>query len=322
MKFKIGFEPEDKKKVFDYWDEIFNSNIWSDGKYTKTLEEKWSLYNSLETLAFSSWSGAAEAVINFFNLHNQTVLCPSNTFQATPMISKSLGLNIKFVDCNKNDLCISYNDFVEKVSKYKPKAVWVVHIGGHIAFEIEKIANYCKKNNIILIEDCAHSHGASLKGKKTGTWGDAGIYSLYATKTISTGEGGLLVSKNSELISYAKEFRNYGKPNNKIIGKNCRMSEFTAALGCAQVDRLNDIIEWKNNFVAKEITKYTNYLKIPNDMISGYYKFIVFEKITNSTGKVYDIGCHQLFGEKVKLPNTDWVNKNHWCVPVYYKGSL
>ena len=309
-----------KKKVFDYWDEIFNSNIWSDGKYTKTLEEKWSLYNSLETLAFSSWSGAAEAVINFFNLKNQIVLCPSNTFQATPMISKSLGLKIKFVDCNKNDLCISYNDFVEKASKYKPKAVWVVHIGGHIAFEIEKIATYCKKNNIILIEDCAHSHGASLGGKKTGTWGDAGIYSLYATKTISTGEGGLLVSKNSELISYAKEFRNYGKPNNKIIGKNCRMSEFTAALGCVQVDRLNDIIDWKNNFVAKEITKYTNYLKIPNDMISGYYKFIVFEKITNSTGKVYDIGCHQLFGEKVKLPNTDWVNKNHWCVPVYYKG--
>ena len=236
------------------------------------------------------------------------------------MISKSLGLNIKFVDCNKDDLCISYKDFIKKASEYKPKAVWVVHIGGHIAFEIDKIADYCKKNKIILIEDCAHSHGASFNKKKTGMWGDAGIYSLYATKTISTGEGGLLVSNNSKLINFSKEFRNYGKPNNKIIGKNCRISEFTAALGCVQVDRLNDIIEWKNNFVAKEISKYTNYLKIPTNMVSGYYKFIVFDKILNSTGKVYDVGCHRLFDEKTELPNTDWVNKNHWCVPVYYKG--
>ena len=143
---------------------------------------------------------------------------------------------------------------------------------------------------------------------------------MYATKTISTGEGGILVSKNSELINFAKEYRNYGKPNNKILGKNCRMSEFTAALGCVQISRLNDIVEWKNNYVAKEISKYTNYLKIPKDMVSGYYKFIIFDKINNSTGKVYDIGCHKIFNEKIDLPNTDWINKNHWCVPIYYKG--
>jgi len=320
MKFKIGFEPEDKKIVFDYWNDIFQNNIWSDGKYTKILEERWSLHNSLESLAFSSWSGAAEAVLNFYNLNNETILCPSNTFQATPMISKLCGADIKFVDCNKNDLCISFDDLKKKVIKHKPKAIWVVHIGGHITFEIEQIADFCKKNKIILIEDCAHSHGASYKGKKPGSWGEAGIYSMYATKTISTGEGGILVSKNSELINFAKEYRNYGKPNNKILGKNCRISEFTAALGCVQISRLNDIVEWKNNYVAKEISKYTNYLKIPKDMVSGYYKFIIFDKINNSTGKVYDIGCHKIFNEKIDLPNTDWINNNHWCVPIYYKG--
>ena len=129
-----------------------------------------------------------------------------------------------------------------------------------------------------------------------------------------------MVSKNKELISFAKSYKNYGKPDNKIIGKNFRMSEFTAALGCVQIDRLDDIVSWKNEKVSNELKKFTNYLKLPTGMVSGYYKFIVFDEINNSTGKVYDIGCHKIFNEDVTLENTDWVNKNHWCVPIYYKG--
>ena len=69
MKFKIGFEPEDKKKVFNYWDDVFKSNIWSDGKYTKLLEEKWSLYNSLETLAFSvNYDSYMTYIISYFKV--------------------------------------------------------------------------------------------------------------------------------------------------------------------------------------------------------------------------------------------------------------
>ena len=321
MDFKIGFEIEDKKKLFEYWNEILENNVWTEGKFTKKFEEDWSIYNSKKTISFSSWAGAAEAVIKYYNLKNQIILCPSNTFQATPMISKLNGAKIKFVDCNKNDLCISFEDLKKKVDQYKPKAIWVVHIGGHISFQINEIAEYCKKNNIILIEDCAHAHGASYNGKKAGSWGEAGIYSLYATKTITTGEGGLLVSNDTNLIDFAKEYKNYGKTTNKILGKNFRMSEFSAAIGCLQVQRIDEIVGWKNNFVEKVKSKYTNYIKIPTNMISGYYKFIVFDEIKNSSGKVYDIGCHKIFKENIELPNTDWINKNHWCVPLYYKGE-
>ena len=106
----------------------------------------------------------------------------------------------------------------------------------------------------------------------------------------------------------------------KFSGKNYRMSEFNAAIGCAQIDRLDEIVNWKNEYVDKVKKNYSNILKLPDKMVSGYYKFIVFDKINNSTGKVYDIGCHKIFKQKVILKNTDWVNKNHWCVPVYYKG--
>ena len=321
MKFKINFDLNDKKKLFEYWNDIIQNNVWSHGKYTDLFEEKWSEHNNLPSVSFSSWAGAAEVVLKYFKLENETILCPSNTFQATPMITISNGNKVKFVDCNKEDLCLSFEDLKSKIKEHSPKAIWVVHIGGHISFEIDKISRLCKEKNIILIEDCAHAHGSSYNGKKPGSWSDAGIYSLYATKTISTGEGGVLVSKNADLIEFAKSYKNYGKPQNKIIGKNFRMSEFNAALGCIQIDRLKDIVEWKNEKISNEVKNFSNYLKLPEGMVSGYYKFIVFDKINNSTGKVYDIGCHKIFNENINLENTEWVNKNHWCVPIYYKGS-
>ena len=131
-------------------------------------------------------------------------------------------------------------------SSYKPRAAFLVHIGGHIAFEVEEIARYCTENGIFLIEDCAHAHGAGWHDRRAGTWGDAGVYSLYATKTISTGEGGVLVSRRPEVVAHARDFRNYGKPSYEVPGLNFRMSEFTAALGLVQIERLPEIVAWKN----------------------------------------------------------------------------
>ena len=142
----------------------------------------------------------------------ETVLCPSNTFMATPLAAIRAGAEVQFVDCNREDLCMSFADFEAKAEQHKPRAAFLVHIGGHIAFDSERIAEYCAEHGIFLIEDCAHAHGASWNGRKPGTYGDAGVYSLYATKTISTGEGGVLVSRRPEVVEHARDFRNYGKP--------------------------------------------------------------------------------------------------------------
>lgn len=322
MKFTIGFEREDKKTLYTLWDEIIESHQWTEGKFTRMFEEKWAEYNQLHSIAFSSWAGAALAALEFFNIKGQTVLCPSNTFMATPLSVIKAGGNVEFVDCNRDDLCISFEDLKNKIEKFKPAAVWVVHIGGHIAFQIEKIAKLCTEKGVILLEDCAHAHGASWKNKKPGAWGDAGIYSFYSTKTISTGEGGMLATRHKELEEYARKFRNYGKPDYRVEGLNYRMSEFAAALGCVQVDRLDDIIMWKNEYAEKQLDpKFLNRVRFPEGMQSGYYKYIVFDPIEKSTGKVYDSPCHRIMKKECDLPNTDWVAKNHWCVPIYYKGS-
>lgn len=322
MRFRIGFDPDDRKKVHDYWDEIFTTQQWTEGKFTAMFEEKWAAWNGLPALSFGSWSGAALTALEFFKVKGKIVLCPSNTFMATPLSVVKAGARVEFVDCNKEDLCLSFEDLKRKVERFKPAAVWVVHIGGHIAFEIEEISRFCKERRIVLLEDCAHAHGASWNGRKPGTWGEAGIYSFYATKTITTGEGGILVSANKDLQEFSKRSRNYGKPDFTVEGLNYRINEFAAALGVAQVDRMADIVAWKKAYAEKHLDpKFPNRVKFPEGMISGYYKYIIFDPVEKSTGKVYDQPCHKIMNRDDELPNTDWVAKNHWCVPLYYKGE-
>jgi dTDP-4-amino-4,6-dideoxygalactose transaminase len=318
MNFSIGFDKRDLPKIHEAFDKIVASNKWTEGYYTELFENKWAEINNLPSVSFSSWSGAAMAAMEFYKLRGKTILCPSNTFMATPLVTLQGGAELQFVDCNKTDLCMSFEDMKSKAEKYKPAAIWIVHIGGHLAFEIEKIADFCKKNNIVLLEDCAHSHGASWNGKNPGQWGDAGFYSFYATKTITTGEGGMIVSKNKDLIDYVKQFRNYGKFDYKVHGLNFRMTEFQAAIGAIETDRLKDIIDFKNDYARKLDTRFQNRVKLPEGMISGYYKYIVFDPIEKSTGKVYEEQCHRILKNNVELPNSDWVSKNHWCVPIYY----
>ena len=155
---------------------------------------------------------------------------------------------------------------------------------------------------------------------RPGRWGDAGVYSLYATKTISTGEGGVLVSRRPEMLEHARAFRNYGKPTYEVQGLNFRMSEFTAALGLVQIERMPEIVEWKNDVAREHLDpQYPSRLELPEGMTSGLYKYVVFDWLERSTGRVYDEPCHRILGHDVELPNSDWVASNHSCVPLYYR---
>ncbi len=322
MKFTIGFEKEDGKTLFEYWNRIIETQQWSEGYFTKLFEEKWSNHNQMPSIAFSSWAGAALAALEFLDIRGKIVLCPSNTFMATPLSVIKAGGRVEFVDSGRDDLCMSYEDLEKKIDDFRPAAVWLVHIGGHIAFDVDKIARLCKEKGVFLLEDCAHAHGADWNGRNPGSWGDAGVYSFYATKTISTGEGGMLVTENADLAEFCRKYRNYGKFDYQVEGLNFRMSEFTAALGCVQTDRLGDIVAWKNEYAAKHIdSRFPNRVKFPPGMTSGYYKYIVFDPIEKSTGKVYDQPCHQIMGRDYRLENAEWIAKNHWCVPLYYKGE-
>ena len=287
---------------------------------TRRFEAAWQDYHGAESVACSSWAGGAVAALHFAQVQGETVLCPSNTFMATPLAAVRAGAEVQFVDCNREDLCMSFSDFEAKAERHRPRAAFLVHIGGHIAFDSEQIAAYCEQNDIFLIEDCAHAHGAEWNGRRAGTYGDAGIYSLYATKTITTGEGGVLVSGRPEVVEQARAFRNYGKPSYEVAGLNFRMSEFTAALGLVQIERLPEIVAFKNAVAREELDPvWASRLELPEGMTSGFYKYIVLDRLERSTGRVYDEPCHRIMGHQVDLPNSDWVARNHSCIPLYYR---
>jgi perosamine synthetase len=286
------------------------------------FEEAWSGWNGLPAVAFGGWTGAALAAFEFAGVRGGTVLMPSNTFMATPLAALAAGARVEFADCNREDLCMSFDDFVVRAERTRPDAVVVVHIGGHIAFDVERIAAWCRDNGVFLIEDCAHAHGADWNGRRPGSFGDTGLWSFYATKTISTGEGGMLVSRRPNLIEFARRFRNYGKLDFAVQGLGLRMSEFSAAIGLLATERMPEIVAWKNRIAREQLDPlYPNRVHLPDGMTSGLYKYIVFEPIDRSTGRVYDEPCHRLLGRDVELPNTDWVASSHWCVPLYYAGA-
>lgn len=323
----IPFEEEYRKKFYKLENEIFESNFWSEGKMLRTFEEKFGEYTKLGARAVSNGGAALAAILSYIDVQGKDVIVPANTFWADAQAVKYAGGNIIFADCNKTDLSLSLDDLKKKVTE-NTKAVIVVHIGGHIAFEIEEIAAFCREKNIYLVEDCAHVHGAWWNGKTGGHYGFAGAYSFYATKTMPLGDGGMIVSKDKSFLEWVEKFRNYGKEviDGKVFytmqnGFNFRLNEFSAALGIIQLERLPMILEWKRELAAKYDEIFDNRVVFPDGMVSGYYKYIVFDTpLKQETGQVFgprDLG-HKIAEVDVDMPNSEWVTAHHKCAPIYF----
>ncbi|MCI8972715.1 MAG: aminotransferase class V-fold PLP-dependent enzyme [Lachnospiraceae bacterium] len=323
----IPFEKEYREKFYKLEEQIFESNMWSEGQMLHTFEEKFGEYVQLGARGIADGGAGLAAILSYIDVRGKDVIVPSNTFWADAQAVKYAGGNIVFADCNRDDLCLSLEDLKKKITP-NTKAVIVVHIGGHIAFQIEEIVDFCKQKGIYLVEDCAHVHGAWWNGKTGGHYGFAGSYSFYATKTMPLGDGGMVVSKDAEFLRWVEEFRNYGK---EVIdgnvyyrmqnGFNFRLSEFSAALGIVQMERLPKILEWKRKLAEKYNQIFENHVKFPKGMESGYYKYIVFDtKLKQWTGQVFgprDLG-HRIAGVEADVPNSEWVVLHHQCAPIYF----
>lgn len=322
----IPFEKEYRKKFYELEEEIFDSNFWSEGQMQQKFEEAFGSYVKLGARAISNCGSGLYAVLEYVNVRGYDVLIPANTFWADARAVQMAGGNPIFVDCNKEDLCMSVEDLEQKITG-RTKAVIVVHIGGHIAFQINEIAELCNRKGIELIEDCAHVHGGWWNGKTGGHYGIAGVYSFYATKTMPLGDGGVIVSRDNELLKWVEKFRNYGKDviDGHVYyklenGFNFRINEFTAALGIVQTERLPKILEWKRTLAKKYDQIFINRVILPEGMESGYYKYIVFDTpIKEETGQVFGPGdLGDVIAEiDANVPNSHWITEHHKCAPIY-----
>jgi len=149
-------------------------------------------------------------------------------------------------------------DLISSLITPRTKAVIPVHLYGH-PVDMDKLMKIAEKHGLKVIEDCAESHGATCRGKMTGSFGDASAFSFYANKIITTGEGGMIVTDNKTLAEKARLLRNlaFTEPRfrHEYAGYNFRMTNYQAAMGLAQLKKIKTIIENKRR-VAKLYNKY------------------------------------------------------------------
>ncbi len=171
------------------------------------------------------------------------VIIPAYTFQASAAGPMAAGTLPVFVDINPENYCLDPKQ-LEKAITSKTKAVIVVHIGAQMA-DMDAILEIAEKNNLVVIEDSAHAHGAIWHDKGAGTIGDFGSFSFQSAKSLTTGEGGLLICKDKKMAERVASIIDCGRPKDPdgaeyTMGINYRMTELQAALGLAALERFPD----------------------------------------------------------------------------------
>jgi perosamine synthetase len=137
---------------------------------------------------------------------------------------------------------------IESLITPRTRAIIPVHLFGH-PIDMDRLCEIARKHNLVVIEDCAESHGATCRGRMTGSFGEMGCFSFYANKVLTTGEGGMVVTNNSKLAERVKLLRNLGftipRFRHEVAGYNFRMTGYQAAMGLVQCGRIEKIIEEK-----------------------------------------------------------------------------
>jgi len=172
-------------------------------------------------------------------------------------------------------------DLIESLITPKTRAIIPVHLYGH-PVDMDKLMKIAKKHDLIVIEDCAESHGATCRGKKTGSFGDMGCFSFYANKVITTGEGGMIITNDHSLAERLRSLRNlaFTEPRfrHDAAGYNFRMTGFQASMGLVQLCKIDDIISEKRR-VAHIYNRHLNSipgLQLPVELDWAYNVFWMY----------------------------------------------
>ncbi len=222
------------------------------GKYTEQFEEEYAqLHGRKYGVAVSSDTAAIEIALRVYGVgHGDVVLFPANGFYGVVIPVLRCGAELAFFDIDWDENLFSTEQEIERlINKTGARALILMHTGGMVASRSKEIAEVCKKYNVICIEDAAHAPGAKMNGQYAGSFGDVSCFSLYATKPINAGEGGILLTDNEDIARIAKIYRNYGRTSTfsssicAYEGYSWRLTEIQAAIGLGQVRRQDEIRE-------------------------------------------------------------------------------
>ena len=226
---------------------IKNADPMTQGSYLNKFEKNFSEYiGKKNVFALSSAASALEIIAALLNLKkDDEIIIPAHTYCASAIPFARNGAKLIWADINFYTRTIDLNDFKKKVTK-KTRAVVIVHLYGY-AVDFTNIINFCKQNDIKIIEDCAQALGAEINNKKVGTLGDFSCYSFHAQKNITTlGEGGMIYVKDPKLSKKVPGLRHNGHSKFKFR----RKFYWKPAMGNVDSDIDN---QWPFNFSLSEV---------------------------------------------------------------------
>jgi perosamine synthetase len=244
-------EPDLSGRELEYVTDCIQTNwISSQGHYVRQFEAQFErLHPGYHALAVSNGTVALHLALHALGIgEGDEIIVPNVTFAAT--INAVLYCNATPILCeiNPKTLCID-DDEIKKCITTKTKAIIPVHLYGQPC-DMDAINRIALQNNLLVIEDCAEALGSQWSNKPVGVFGDAATFSFYGNKTISTGEGGMLLFRNKMVYEQAKVLRDHGmSPEKKYwherVGFNYRLTNLQAAIGVAQIERLEDFLRKK-----------------------------------------------------------------------------
>jgi perosamine synthetase len=321
------------------------SGMLTGGPYLESFENAFAEYNHIgHAVGVNSGTASLEVTLRNFNVKNKEVIVPTNTFISTPNSVIFAGGKPVLADMREDTLCIDPDDVKRKVTP-KTAGVIVVHIAGLVCPQIGELKQFCEDNGLFLLEDASHAHGAMINGKKAGTIGDAGCFSLYPTKVMTSCEGGMIISDDAELAEAARCIRNCGQTRQKevvMLGHNWRLNEVAAIIGKTQLDKLDEFIGRRYRVAsyyeeALGDISGVSLFRVPTYIRHSYYKYpikladeidrdklaLLMKEKGIETGSVYYPPCHlqpyylEHYSHKGQFPVAESVLKQVMCLPMY-----
>tara|TARA_A100001011_G_scaffold400869_1_gene520264 strand:- start:4591 stop:5718 length:1128 start_codon:yes stop_codon:yes gene_type:complete len=236
--------PTTGKEEYSAIKKVVYSGKFVSGKIVESFEKEYAKFIGTKyAVALNSGTAALHASLSALELKpGDEVIVPAMSFISSATAILHQGCTPIFCDVDIKNYCMDPKSFEKKISK-KTKAVIPVHFAGS-SCNMNEIIKIAKKYRIKIIEDCSQAHGTKLNGKLVGSFGNISCFSFYATKHMTTGEGGILCTNDKKIYSFCKSFRNHGmvdRDTHKLLGYNFRMGEINAAIGRIQLKKLKKI---------------------------------------------------------------------------------
>ena len=266
-------EPELCGNELEYIVDCVKSNwISSQGKYVIQFEEMFTNFHQVNnSIAVSNGTTALHLALIALGIGpGDEVIVPNLTFAASANAVIYCGATPVLCEIESKTWCIDVSE-ARKLIGPKTKAIMPVHLYGH-PVNMDLLMDLAQEKKLLVIEDCAESLGTKWKGKLVGTFGNAATFSFFGNKTISTGEGGMIIFKDNQIAKNAKILRDHGMSRDKrywhdVVGFNYRLTNLQSAIGVAQMERIDSILARKKSIAemySKELGNLYGIKNLPN----------------------------------------------------------